>query len=62
MNPEMMQSLFAGLTAGIPVGWVTLRKLGQLLVLITRAVEALEKIATRLEKADYVTLTREAAK
>jgi hypothetical protein len=62
MNPEMMQSLFAGLTAGIPVGWVTLRKLGDLVTLVTRAVVALERIAARLDSADYVTLSREAAK
>lgn len=53
---EIAASLGAGLGAGLPAGLVALRQLGRFAVLLLRAVVALERIADRLEGADYVTL------
>jgi hypothetical protein len=55
-TPELAATIGAGLGAGLPAGWAALRQLGRLVDLVARAVVALERIADRLETADYVKL------
>jgi hypothetical protein len=57
VNPaELATAIGAALGAGAPVAFVTFRRLGDLAALVLRAVTALERIATELERIETVKL------
>ena len=56
MNEQLIASLAMGITAGMPAGFIALRHLSGIATTMLRAVTALERIADRLDSAEYVKL------
>lgn len=56
---DIVSAASMGLAAGLPVGIVALKNLNAITVAVIRAVNALERIANRLEKANHVYFDKE---